>query len=81
MRGHGEETDSNCLQLLSLRGFDDKHIKQWLMKKTDKYTSAEIQNEMLKLMSLNILRKIAANIQQVPFFTIMADETTDKSNC
>ena len=49
-------------------------------KKTDKYTSADIQNEMLKIMSLNVFRKIAANLQNGVWYTIMADEVTDTSN-
>ena len=45
----------------------------------DKITSPDIQNEILKLMSLRILRDI---VQQISgkFYTIMVDETTDLSN-
>lgn len=45
-------------------------------KKANKYTSADIQNELLQVMALSILRKIAANIQNRPF-SVMVDETTD----
>ena len=47
----------------------------------DTYTSPEIQNEMMKIMSLKILREIAAEIQSASFFTLMADEATDVRNC
>ena len=45
--GDQDESDSNFMQLLALRGIDDPMIKQNLEKKTDKYTSPQIQNEIL----------------------------------
>ena len=48
IRGDGDESNSNYMQLLKLRGKDDARILEWLKKKTDKYTSVDIQNEMLK---------------------------------
>ena len=39
-----------------------------------------MHNEMLKVMALQILRDVAANIRNSTFFSIMADETTDKTN-
>ena len=53
---------------------------EWLQKKTGKYTSHDIQNEMLKIMALSILRKIAVNLRATEFYTIMVDECTDVSN-
>ena len=55
-------------------------IKVWTTKKTDKYSSPDVQNEMLKIMSLTVLTMIAHEIQCTPFYSIMADETTDASN-
>ena len=52
----------------------------WLKKKTNKYTSGEMQNEMLQVMALKILRDIASSLQSTPFYGIMADETPDISN-
>ena len=40
----------------------------------------ECQDELLKLMALNIQRKIAGVLQCTEFFTIMVDECTDVSN-
>ena len=51
-----------------------------MQKKTNKYTSPEIQNELLKIMALHVPRAIANNLHMAPFYTIMADETTDISN-
>ena len=62
------------------RGIDDPRIFNWLLKKSNKYTTADIQNEMLSVMSLKILREIAGNIQKALFYTVMVDETTDCSN-
>ena len=53
---------------------------EWLQKKTGKYTSHDIQNEMLKIMALSILRKIAVNLRATEFYTIMVDECTNVSN-
>lgn len=79
-RGDGDESDSNFIRLLKLRGLDDPRIETWLSKKTNKYTSHEIQNELLKVMALIILRKIADDVSQAQFFCIMCDECTDTSN-
>ena len=76
MRGHEDENDSNFIQLCRLRGEDDPR----LMAKTDKYTSAEMQNNMLQIMGLTILREIATCLQNSDFFSIMADETSHLSN-
>ena len=80
LRGDGDESDSNFMQLLNLRGEDDSMVTEWLLRKANKHTSHEIQDEFLKIMSLHVLRQIAANLQGSPFVTIMADETTDASN-
>ena len=79
-RGDGEEIDSNFIQLLKLRGLDDPRIDSWLSKQNSKYTSHIIQNEILKAMYLNIIRKIASQIQESDFFCIMCDEYCDVSN-
>lgn len=55
-------------------------LLDWLKKKINKYTSHDIQNEILKVMAVQILREIATSLQLSPFVTIMMDETTDISN-
>jgi hypothetical protein len=64
-----------------LHGKLDSSILKRLEKKQDKFTSADIQNEMLKVMALKILRDVALNIRDNGYFSIMVDETTDQSNC
>ena len=44
--------------------------------KTNKYTSWQIQNEMLKVMALEVLRDVPASLHSSPFYSIMAAETT-----
>ena len=74
------EVNSNFYQLLKLRASEDPRIDEWLTRKQQKYTSPEIQNEMLGIMALEIQRMIVKDIQSSEFFSIMADETADVSN-
>ena len=77
LRGHGDERDSN---FFLLRGEDDSRVAEWLSKKTDKYTAPDIQNEILKIMALSVLRSITAAIHSSPFLSVMIDETTNVFN-
>ena len=81
LRGDGcGEIDGNFTQLLKLRASDESsvHLNEWLKRKSDKYTSHDMQNEMLGVMALKLLRKIADDVRTSKF-TIMVDETTDIS--
>jgi len=60
-RGYND-LESNFIQLLNLRACDDSKLVDWLKKKSDKYTSPDIQNEILQIMALEILRDIATNL-------------------
>ena len=51
-----------------------------MAKKTNKYTSHDIQNECVKLMTFHILRQLSKAIQENGWYAIMADECTDVSN-
>ena len=82
MRGHGDpetqtESESNFVQLMKLRGEDDSRIAGWLEKKTDKYTSPDMQNEIIKTMAL---RQVIESISSNPFLSLMVNQTTDMSN-
>ena len=56
-------------------------VLEWMTKrKSNKYTSAEIQNEVLKVMAIQLLETVAKNIQSSSFYTVMVDETTDCAN-
>ena len=55
LRVHGDESDSNFIQLLKLLSVNDERMCVWLNKKTDKYTAPDMQNEMVKVMDLHVL--------------------------
>ncbi|XP_011409130.1 PREDICTED: zinc finger MYM-type protein 1-like [Amphimedon queenslandica] len=55
-------------------------VTQWLMKKTMKHTSHQIEDKMLNLIAQEILQSIAQDWSNSSFVSIMADETTDISN-
>ena len=74
LRGDGDIKDSNFMQLLHLRAIDDPNISTTLEKKSDKYTSPQIQNEILKLLSLQILRNISFEVKQAKYYSLMADD-------
>lgn len=67
LRGDGKEEDSNFIQLLYLRGQDDPSILHYLQKKTDKYSSHQIQNELLHVMALKVTREIARAIRTATY--------------
>ena len=79
-RGDGAEDSSNFNQLLHLRALDDPSLLTWVKRKAEKYTSPEIQNELLKTMAQCVTRNIAATVGTSGFYTLMADEVTDASN-
>ena len=79
LRGH-DKRNSNFIQLLHLRSIDDSKILEYLASKTDKHTSHQMQNEMLQVMALRILREICDLICGAAFYSIMADEVTNSSN-
>ena len=76
LRGHSSD-EGNFIQLLKLLSETEPALQSWLAKEREKYTSGEIQNEILRLMAHSILRKIS---QSVHNNTLMADEVTDSSN-
>ena len=65
-RGSRDGSDSNFLQLLKLQGEDDPRILDWIKKKSDKYTSPQIQNEIIKLFTFQVLREIVTSIHLAP---------------
>ena len=79
-RRDGNEGDLNFSQLFRLLSQEDERLRQWMDRKTSKYTSGEMQNEAVKTMAHCVLRTIASRLQDTPFFTVMVDETADNSN-
>ena len=63
-----------------MRAENDPVFTEWLKRKNNKYTSPEIQNEILKELALTILRDVVELIKAADFFSIMLDESGDISN-
>ncbi|XP_076348247.1 52 kDa repressor of the inhibitor of the protein kinase-like [Tachypleus tridentatus] len=53
---------------------------EWLKKKTNKYVTHDVQNEILDVMELQVLRDVASCIRNGRYFSILADECTDVAN-
>ena len=77
LREDGNENDSILAQLLLLWANDDLKIHEYLAKKTYKYNSPQIQNELLQIMANLIVRKIAGIVKDARYYSLMADEMTD----
>ncbi len=80
LRGGQEDADSNFIHLMHLRSVDCPEVEGWMKKKSNKYTSHDIQNECLQIMALQILRVVGQSICSSSCYTIMADECTDVAN-
>ena len=79
LRGDGAgEEDGNFVQVCQFLGYGNSSFSNWLGKDTNKYTGHDMQNEMLQVMALRILRDITANLQSTKY-CIMFDETSDIS--
>ena len=71
LRGKKDDKESNFQQLLKLRAENDPIFTEWLKRKNNKYTSPEIQNEVLKELALAILCDVVESIKAADFFSIM----------
>ena len=80
LRGDQNDLESNFLQLMRLRGADDDNITKHLEQYSDKYTCHQVQNEIIRIMALTVLRKLAMDFHTSVYFSLMADEVTDSSN-
>ena len=84
MQGDTDD-ESNFIQLLKLRGKDRPLPLKWLerkrkkKRKEDKYTSHEIQNEIIAIMANYVIRDLVSEIRG-GVFSIICDEYTDISN-
>ena len=79
LRGDEGDENSNFMQLLKLRSKDFLKLKEWLEKKTEKYTSHDIQTVLLKLMAHQILRDFTDEMRD-SFYATICDEYTDISD-
>ncbi|CAM4723572.1 unnamed protein product [Leuciscus chuanchicus] len=77
IRGH-ENTEGNFRQLLRLRSEDVEGLESWIERRSN-FLSPQIQNEILQILSLNIVREIASAVRNLPTlqYSIIMDGTQD----
>ena len=80
LRGDGDDKTGNFYQLVLLRAKDDPALLKWIEKSYDRHITPQAQNEILKLLALSLLRKMAADIRESKCYSILADEASDVSN-
>ena len=51
-----------------------------MVREEIKYTSPNIQNDLIAILTLLVLKSITALLQESPFLAVMIDETTDITN-
>ena len=79
LRGHTEDR-SNFYAILQTLAKTDDVLAQHLAFSTDvKYTSPDVQNEIINICADQTLQKLKSCYSKAPFFAILADETQDKS--
>lgn len=76
IRGHKEE-DSNLIHLLKCRSEDVQGLEGWI--KEGRYLSHDIINELMEMMSHQLLRTLLCDIKDANWFALIADETRDIS--
>lgn len=78
LRGDSDE-ESNLIQFLKIRCKSFLELKDWLERKKNKFTSHDIQNEVLNIMANNVVRQLLDRVRG-NIYSIMADEYPDVSN-
>ena len=63
-----------------MKAKSDNNLSSWMTRKDNSYTSLDIHNEIVELMSSHVLRVIANDLRKSPFLSIMIDETRDCAN-
>ena len=79
LRGRDDDSDGNLIQLLKLQGSEDSEILEWMQRKTNKYTSPEMQNELIKHLALHVMRDISEKLQKSPFFQLLMERSSRES--
>ena len=68
LRGNDQQASMTTNSSTYLQQYTLQDIVEWLDKKDEKYTSAEVQNDSLKHMSTTVMCKVADRIQKAAFF-------------
>ena len=78
IRGHTDET-SNFRALLEFKAENDDLLRKHLNSQSPRYVSPTVQNELLNICGNIIRDKVVSTCNNAQYFTVIADETTDKS--
>ena len=86
LRGHRDDSTAECctnrgnfLAILEYASRSDPVIKEHIEKgkKSQKYTSKTIQNEIIHVIALCLREKVLEPLKLVKYYSIMVDEVTD----
>lgn len=80
LRGADSDEHANFVKILKMRGNDCPELRQWLTSAGSKWTSHDIQNEILSILSTIILQKLLTIVRESDFFSILLDETPDSAS-
>ena len=78
IKGHTEVTE-NFDNLPMLRAADSTELKSWPTRSGYKWTSPQIQNELIEDMALYVLCSYKQELAEAKYFAVMRDESTDIS--
>ncbi|KAF0748434.1 Uncharacterized protein FWK35_00024371 [Aphis craccivora] len=79
IRGGHTGNNSNINQLLKLRSSDSIELDSWLSRTACKWTSHEVQNEIVGLLSQYVQTNLIHQIKDSKYFSIIMDETMDNT--
>ena len=74
-----DDGESNFIQLMRLQSKTFPEPTDWLSKKTEIYTSYDVQNEIVNLMSNKIVTNLLKSVGNY-IFSVVCDEYMDVSN-
>ena len=80
LREDGDDKSGNSYQLMLLRALDHPNLLKWLNRSCGRHMSSTSQNEILKLLALKLLCKIASDIAVTGCYSISADGAMDVNN-
>lgn len=78
MRGHTDDS-ANFNNLLELRATDCEPLRSWLNRSGYKWTSHDIQNEVLQELAHSVLRTFSKELLAAKYYAIIMDEASDIS--
>ena len=80
LREDGDDKSGNSYQLMLLRALNHPNLLKWLNRSYGRHMSSTSQNEILKLLALKLLCKIASDIAVTGCYSISADGAMDVNN-